>query len=184
MLETLPGTTIEVSGITENISRMLFEGIFAAGGITLSQVSAMTGLEPYMIQNWVKRGFVSPPIKRQYSPDQFSRIVLINMLRESLQLDRICGLLTYINGKLDDQSDDLIRDSELYHKYVELISHTGGIVTAPESIKVAAEEVVETYVEPIPGARKRLVKILQVMAYAHYASISRNAAEELLASLG
>ena len=129
MLKTLPGTTIEVSGITENTSRMLFEGIFAAGGITLSQVSVMTGLEPYMIQNWVKREFVSPPVKRQYSADQFARIVIINMLRESIQLDRICGLLSYINGRLHDESDDLISDSELYHKYVELISHTGGIVT-------------------------------------------------------
>ncbi|MBE6669945.1 MAG: DUF1836 domain-containing protein [Ruminococcaceae bacterium] len=183
MLKTLPGTTIEVSGITENTSRMLFEGIFAAGGITLSQVSVMTGLEPYMIQNWVKREFVSPPVKRQYSADQFARIVIINMLRESIQLDRICGLLSYINGRLHDESDDLISDSELYHKYVELISHTGGIVTNRESVRTAAEQVAANYVEPIPGARQRLVKILQVMAYAHYASISRSAAEEILSSL-
>ena len=183
MLKTLPGTTIEISGINENSSRTLFAGIFAAGGITLSQVSVMTGLEPYMIQNWVKREFVPPPIKRQYTADQFSRIVIINMLRESLQLDRICGLLEYINGKLHDQSDDLISDSELYHKYVEMISHTGGIVTNREEVRKAAEKVAGNYVEPIPGARQRLIKILQVMAYAHYASISRNAAEELLSSL-
>ena len=183
MLKTLPGTTIEVSEVTENTSRMLFEGIFAAGGITLSQVSVMTGLEPYMIQNWVKREFVPPPIKRQYTADQFARIVIINMLRESLQIDCICGLLSYINGKLHDESDDLISDSELYHKYVELISHTGGIVKNRESVKAAAESVAQNYEEPVPGARMRLVKILQVMAYAHYANISKRAAEEILSTL-
>lgn len=183
MLKTLPGTTIEVSGIKEDTSRILFEGIFAAGGITLSQVSVMTGLEPYMIQNWVKREFVSPPVKRQYSADQFARIVIINMLRESLQLDRICGLLTYINGKLYDESDDLIVDSELYHKYVELISHTGGIAANREYVRKIAEQVAQSYVEPIPGARQRLITILQVMAYAHYASMSRKAAEEILSSI-
>ena len=54
MVKVLPGTTIEISGLSKDISRVMFDGIFAAGGITLSQVSVMTGLEPYMIQNWVK----------------------------------------------------------------------------------------------------------------------------------
>ncbi|MFR8526814.1 MAG: MerR family transcriptional regulator [Flavonifractor plautii] len=27
----------------------------------LSQVASLTGLEPYVIQNWVRRGFVAPP---------------------------------------------------------------------------------------------------------------------------
>ena len=98
MAIVLPGTTIEVSQVYKGTSRTMFNGIFAAGGITLSQVSVMTGLEPYLIQNWVKRGFVSPPLKRQYSKNQFARIVIINMLRESLQLDKICGLLSYINA--------------------------------------------------------------------------------------
>ena len=84
MTTTLPGTTIEVSEMRKGISRQLFDGIFAAGGITLSQVCTMTGLEPYLIQNWVKRGFVSSPVKRLYSREQFARIVIINMLREAL----------------------------------------------------------------------------------------------------
>ena len=183
MATTLPGTTIEVSGVDKGVSRLMFDGIFAAGGITLSQVSVMTGLEPYLIQNWVKRGFVSPPQKRQYSKNQFARIVIINMLRETLQLDRICGMLTHINGSLNDESDDLIGDSELYHKYTDMIACTSGIVTSRESIIAASEKVTEDYIEPIPGARKRLMKILQIMAYAHYATISRRAAEEMLSQL-
>ena len=184
MVTTLPGTDIEVSGIKPSISKMMFDGIFAAGGITLSQVSVMTGLEPYIIQNWVKRGFVSSPVKRQYSKDQFARIVTINMLKESLQLDKICGLLSYINGALNDDSDNLISDSELYHKYVDLIACNGGEVTTDrKAVENASVEVTMDYKEPIPGARQRLIKILQVMTFAHYASVSRKSAEEILSKL-
>ena len=183
MATTLPGTTIEVSGIEKGGSKRMFDGIFAAGGITLSQVSVMTGLEPYLIQNWVKRGFVSPPVKRQYSKNQFARIVIINMLRESLQLDRICGLLSYINGSLNDESDDLIGDSELYHLYVNMIACNDGVVAGNETIRLAAEQALAEYEEPVPGAKQRLVKTLQIMVHAHYASLSRRAAEELLARL-
>jgi len=51
MITTYPGTTIEVLSLQKGSSRTLFNGIFATGGITLSQVSNMTGLEPYLIQN-------------------------------------------------------------------------------------------------------------------------------------
>ncbi|MBQ8533779.1 MAG: DUF1836 domain-containing protein [Clostridia bacterium] len=182
MATILPGTTIEVAQLKNGSSRQMFDGIFAAGGITLSQVSVMTGLEPYHIQNWVKRGYVSPPQKRQYSKNQFARIVIINMLRETLQIDRICGLLGYINGKLYDESDDLIDDSELYHMYTDMIA-SKGVSGNEQTVIAAAEDAVSGYNEPIPGAKSRLIKILQVMTYAHYASLYRKQAEELLSTL-
>ena len=182
MTGTLPGTTIEVSEIRKGISRQLFDGIFAAGGITLSQVSVMSGLEPYRIQNWVKRGFVSSPQKRQYSKRQFARIVIINMLCESMQLDRICDLLSYINGKLQDESDDIIDDSELYHRYTDMIADIQGTISH-EDIRRAAKQAVADYAEPQPGDRQRLEKVLQVMAYAHYATLARRTAEETLSQM-
>lgn len=182
MTTTLPGTTIEVSEMRKGISRQLFDGIFAAGGITLSQVSIMTDLEPYRIQNWVKRGFVSSPQRRQYTKNQFARIVIIHMLCESLQLDRICELLSYINGNLHDESDDIIGDSELYHRYTDMIADTGSVISHT-SIRQAAKQAAADYAEPVPGARERLEKTLQVMAYAHYAAIARHTAEETLAQL-
>ncbi len=182
MTTTLPGTTIEVSEIRKGISRQLFDGIFAAGGITLSQVSVMTDLEPYRIQNWVKRGFVSSPQHRQYTKNQFARIVIIHMLCDSLQLDRICELLSYINGNLNDESDDIIDDSELYHRYTDMIADAGGIISH-ETIRQASKQAAADYAEPIPGARERLEKTLQVLAYAHYATIARHTAEETLAQL-
>lgn len=176
----LPGTTIEVTELQKGSSRTMFDGIFATGGITLSQVAIMTGLEPYAIQNWVKRGFVSSPKKRVYTKDQFARIVIINMLRESLQLDNICVLIAHINGTLNDESDDLIYDSELYHTYVDMVAHLGGIVSDERMIREAASAAVDGYAEPVAGAKERLVSVLTVMAYAHYAAHTKRAAEELL----
>lgn len=184
MVATLPGTTVEVSKIEKDTSRSLFDGIFAAGGITLSQVSVMTGLPPHDIQNWVKRGFVSSPQKRQYSKNQFARIVIINMLRETLRIDSIISLLGYINGTLNDESDDLIGDAELYHRYVDMFALLKSDAINGDAISDAAEKTADDYKEPVPGAKKRLKKMLEVMAYADLASVTRKKAEQLLSHLG
>lgn len=63
---------------------------------------------------------MAPPERKRYSRRQFSRIVLINMLKDSMQLDKICALLSYVNGELDDESDDLIDDFQLYLYIVRL----------------------------------------------------------------
>ena len=78
MCNTLPGTSIEVLNLEKGCSKSLFDGIFAADGITLSQVCVMAGVEPYLVQNWVKRGFVSSPRKRLYSSYQSTTDVFIS----------------------------------------------------------------------------------------------------------
>ena len=183
MSTTYPGTTIETTALTKGSSKMLFDGIFATGGITLSQVSVMTDLEPYIIQNWVKRGFVSPPVKRVYSREQFARIVIINMLRESLQIEKICGLIRVIGGVLDDTLDDLISDDELYHRYVDMVSDESINITDPASALEAASRACADFEECISGSAKKLIKILQVMLYAHSAARLRSSAEEILSTL-
>ncbi|MBQ8332014.1 MAG: DUF1836 domain-containing protein [Clostridia bacterium] len=182
MSSTFPGTTIETTSLDRGSSKLLFDGIFATGGITLSQVSVMTGLEPYLIQNWVKRGFVSPPVKRMYSKNQFARIVIINMLREVLQIDRICGLIHIIGGS-PDNPDDLIGDDELYHRYVDMLADTSINITDKRSVLEAAQAACANCNDSLPTARKQLVRILQVMLYAHTASKLRQSAEELFADL-
>ena len=178
-----PGTTIEVLSMEKGSSRRLFDGVFATGGITLSQVSVMTGLEPYLIQNWVKRGFLTSPVKRVYSKDQFARIIIINMLRESLQIDKICGLIKVIGGVLEDESDDLISDSELYHRYVDMLAENSINTNDPSSVALAAEGATADFEGDSKGARRQLIHILQVMAYAHAASTFRRSAEDILATL-
>lgn len=183
MATTFPGTTIEVTELKKGSSKALFDGIFAAGGITLSQVSVMTGLEPHVIQNWVKRGFLSSPVKRQYSRQQFARIIIINMLRDSIQIDRICELIRVIEGEVNDPNDDLIRDNELYHRYVDMLSELRFDMIDGDTVMQAAENASADYVERVPGEKKKLCRLLQVMFYAHTASRVKEKACELLATL-
>lgn len=183
MSTTFPGTTIEILCLEKGSSKLLFDGIFATGGITLSQVSVMTGLEPYLIQNWVKRGFVTSPVKRLYSREQFAQIVIINMLRDALQIERICNLIHIIGGIPDDPNDDLISNDELYHRYVDMLSGSEVNLTDERLVLEAAENAVLGFEEKVPGAKKKLIRILQVMLYAHASSKLRDSAGEILSTL-
>lgn len=183
MSKNFPGTTIEVSKLEKNCSKMLFDGIFATGGITLSQVSVMTGLEPYIIQNWVRRGFLTPPQKRVYSRQQFARIAIINMLKESLQLDKICKLVEMIGGDPNDPSDDLISDNLLYHMYVDMLAENDINVLDEKTVSLATEKAAGQINERQPGDKKILAQILQIMLYAHTASQIRSRAEQQLLAL-
>lgn len=183
MPNTYPGMTVEVLKLQKGDSRRLFDGVFAAGGITLSQVSVMTGLEPYQIQNWVKRGFVTSPVKRMYSKKQFARIVIINMLRESLQIEKICELIKIIAGKPGDESDDLISDDELYHQYVDMLAEAEVNPLDDASVTAAAMQAASRCEERIPNTKKRLQHIFTVMVYAHAASELRRKSDEAFAVL-
>ena len=183
MITKYPGTTIEVTNLKCGSSKILFDGIFAAGGITLSQVSNMSGLEPYLIQNWVKRKFVSSPTKKMYSKEQFARIIIINMLRESLQIESICNLIQIIGGDVDDQFDDLIKDDDLYHRYVDMLCDSSREDLNESNVKKMAENAIKDLEHQTPDTKNKLVKILEIMFYAHRASQLRDSAKELLSTL-
>ena len=105
---TLPGTMLSVDADRPQAAEEVFSSLFLAGGLVLSQVTQVTGLEPYIIQNWVRRGFLAPPKQRKYTRRQLSRILMINALKSTLSIEQICKLLSYINGALDDEGDDTI----------------------------------------------------------------------------
>ena len=90
---TIPGTVLQ--GQRENADRIdgLFQSMFLAGGLTLSQVANVSGLEPYTIQNWVKRGFLPPPRNKRYDMEQLCRILNINILRGPMPLEQIVKLM-------------------------------------------------------------------------------------------
>ncbi len=183
MSMTFPGTCIECSKLEVGCSRVLFDGVFATGGITLSQVCIMTGLEPYLVQNWVKRGFVTSPKARVYSRQQLARVIIINMLRQSLQIDKICGLIKVISGVPDDTSDDLIMDNELYHLYVDMLAKGNINISDEKSVERAVMEATKDFREPTPGAAKQLRKILSIMLYAHSASQLSLMSDQILSTL-
>lgn len=178
----IPGTVIagrreESDGLQEKFSAM-----FLAGGIVLSQVSSITGLEAYTVQNWVKRGFLSPPQRKRYTLRQLCRVMNINMLKSVLPMEKICGLLGYINGALDDESDDLIDDTVLYFTFVRLAARAGELPTGPVRHR-AIEETLQGYREPVPGARERVEHVLEIMLTAWSAAQLQRQAEEMLAQI-
>lgn len=177
---TIPGTVLQVQD-TEHIQEQI-SSMFLAGGIALSQVASITGLEPYTVQNWVKRGFLSPPEKKRYTLRQLCRIMNINMLKSVLSLDDICGLLRYINGSLSDESDDLIDDSQLYFLFVRLASHHRQM-NDPNGREAYLQKVLTDYREPIPGAKARVEKVLRIMLTAWAAAQLRQSAEGMVLAL-
>lgn len=176
---TIPGTVLEIPRKDAEHIEDVFQSMFLAGGIVLSQVSSITGLEPYTVQNWVKRGFLAPPEHKRYSLRQLCRIININMLKSVLPMERICGMLTYINGQLDDESDDVIDDSQLYFMFVRLAARAKELYHEQER-DALLEQAMEDYAEPIPGARDRVKRVLRIMLTAWLAARMRQEAEKLL----
>lgn len=176
---TLPGTTLEALRSDADRTDELFGSMFLAGGMVLSQVASITGLEPYIIQNWVKRGFLAPPVNKRYDLEQLCRLLNINLLRLALPLERICTLMQYINGNLTDESDDLIDDADLYFMFVRLASRARHM-TDTEEWETAISTVLADYEEPIPGAKERISKVLRIMITAWIASRLRQSAEAML----
>jgi len=134
------------------------------------------------VQNWVKRGFLSPPQHKRYSMQQLCRILHINMLKSVLPLERICSLLGYINGKLDDEGDDIIDDATLYFLFVRLAARSKQL-DDPAAWKQAMEEALCNYREPVPGARERIENALRIMLIANVASKMAQTAERMLDEL-
>ena len=175
----LPGTVLKAEAEEASGVESLFAPMFLAGGMVLSQVSSITGLEPYIIQNWVKRGFLSPPQNKRYTLRQLCRILNINMLKGVLPMERVCAMLGYINGQLDDDSDDTIDDSRLYFMFVRLAAHAKQI-DQNQAWQEAIDQVLQDYDEPIPGARERIAQVLRIMLIAYIAARMKEQAETLL----
>lgn len=178
----IPGTVLSAAIDEADSLEEKFSAMFLGGGMVLSQVAAVTGLEPYTIQNWVKRGFLTKPVQKKYSLRQLCRILNINMLKSALPMEEICGLLGYINGSLDDESDDLIDDSRLYFLFVRMASHHRQM-NNPAGRDQKLEEVLSGYEEPVPGARQRVKKVLQIMLTAWAAALLRQQAEQMVQQL-
>ena len=179
---TLPGTVLTTQREEAPYIEQQFTAMFLAGGIALGQVAHITGLEPYTVQNWVKREFLPPPEHKRYNMNQLCRIININMLKKVLPMEQICGLLTYINGDLDDAGDDLIDDAKLYFLFVRLASGFSTMQN-PDGRDVAIEAALESYREPVPGAKERVKKVLRIMLTAWAAAQLHDAAEKMVAEL-
>lgn len=170
MIDKLPGTVIDFSEQAEENAFSLIEPILTVtGGITLSQLSALTGLQGSTIQNWIKRGWVSATTDKKYTERQILRILLINILRNSMKLEDIAKLMSYINGKVDDLSDDILHDKQLYNLLCKLICilDRKSIYTPLEISEEINKNLGAEYGDE---ERKRLNKVLFIMIMGYRSS--------------
>lgn len=180
----LPGTVLSVDADRPQAAEEVFSSLFLAGGLVLSQVTQVTGLEPYIIQNWVRRGFLAPPKQRKYTRRQLSRILMINALKSTLSIEQICKLLSYINGALDDEGDDTIDDTELYGAFVLVAGNVQkhDLTLESEMNRLIADGL-KDYKESIPGAKERIEQALRIMITAWRAAQLQTKAQSMMNAL-
>ena len=181
----IPGTKLMKSDMG-NVTGLEFlsKVFFISEGVMLSQIREVSGIDGSTLQNWTKRGWVANARLKKYNIDQVAHILIINMLRSCIQLDKIALLLHYINGKIDDKSDDIIRDSVLYD-YICRILETlmRQDVCSMASIKEVIREQIADYEEAMPGARDRLANALEIIVVAYYAALIKRRSDEMLTDL-
>ena len=139
----------------------------ATGGLSLSQVCAVTGLESSTIQNWVKRGWVAHPKGKKYQEIHISRILIINALKECIKLEHIALLMSYINGPSALKGEGIIKESELFNYLCGALSRMGKAQDNSRSgVESVVEAVTRSYIGPAPDSRVRIRKALALMIYA------------------
>lgn len=183
--DLVPGTKLhrsEVDGATG--LAFLKKVFFITDGVMLTQIRDVSGIDGSTLQNWTKRGWVANSRLKRYDINQVAHILIINMLRSCMQLDKIAFLIEYINGSVNDKSDDIIPDSTLYDYICRILDKlTAYDICYLSSIREAIAEVTEDYEEKVHGARKRLVSALEIIVVAHYASITKRYSDSMLDEL-
>lgn len=180
--ELIPGTKLfraEMGGVTglDFLNKMFF----ISNGVMLSQIREVSGIDGSTLQNWTKRGWVENSRLKKYDINQVAHILIINMLRSCMQLDKIAFLIQYINGKIDDKSDDIIEDSVLYDYICKILDKLMTYeVCSLGSIRETIIEVTNGYKENIVGAKNRLTNALEIIVVAYYASLIKSYADDML----
>ncbi len=178
--DLIPGTKLsraEMDGVTglEFLSKIFY----ISDGVMLTQIRDISGIDGSTLQNWTKRGWVENSKLKRYNINQVAHILIINMLRSCMQLDRIAFLIQYINGKVNDKSDDIIPDAELYDYICKILDKLMTYeICSLGSIKEAIDEVISDYSEVVRGAKERLVNALEIIIVAYYATLVKKHSDE------
>ena len=185
MNRKIPGTTLNFDERARDEVFELIEPVLeATGGLTLSQLSKLTGLEGSTIQNWIKRGWVSATHGKKYSQKQVLRILLINMLRGSMKLDDIAKLMEYVNGDVDDVTDDMISDAALYNILCSIIftAEDEGAFDS-KSVRKLIKKATEDFADKIYFGEEKLRKAMFVMIMAYRSSCLKQEMETVLTDI-
>lgn len=177
-----PGTMLETDPEHFNPLACIPDVLWDSGGVVMGQLRQITGLETAVIQNWIKRGYVAPPINKHYSIDQVARILIINALRDSLPLEKIAQLIRFVNGSLVDTSDDLIADSRLYDLFCRMavVLQENNYHTFEQMEAFA--DVQTSSIEPAT-ARPRIRTVLLLMSVCYQSILIRQRVENWIEEL-
>lgn len=182
----IPGTIVDRSKMNGAAGEPFLDKVFyITDGIMLTQIREITGIDGTTLQNWLKRGWVASPKGKYYSKEHLARILLIAMMRDTMQLGRIAQVLAYINGKVDDTSDDIIPESVLYGYVCRVVdSLADGDSAGLNELDAAVETVLVDYEERYAGAKKRLARGISIIVTAYYATLVKHHAEDMIDQLG
>lgn len=183
--DLIPGTKLKQSDM-DGLTGLEFlkKVFFISDGVMLTQIRDISGIDSSTLQNWTKRGWVVNSKLKKYDIDQVAHILIINMLRSCMQLDKIDFLIHYINGEVGNASDDIIRDSELYDYICRILNHMMNSGTCDlSSFREYISEITDNYVEPMEGARERLNKALEVILVTYYAALIKQQATKLMEAI-
>lgn len=178
MQSIMPGTTlIWPKEAGDDAFSLLTPALsLSGGGLSLSQLSQLTGLTTSGIQNWVKRGWVPHPIEKRYGRFQVARVLLLNLLRPAMQLERIVALLALLNGEVDDPQDDRLSEVTLYNILCSGTRELRRCPTAdPDSLKALASSLLQRY--DVPPAEDVLTVLTLFLASMAAAQLIRWAEE-------
>ena len=158
----IPGTILKRKDMGDVTGMEFLKKIFfISSGVMLSQIREISGIDGSTLQNWTKRGWVANSKLKRYNIDQVAHILIINMLRDCLQLDRITFVIRYINGNVED--DDATYDIS--------------------SLRTCISEVTADYEETVSGARKRLDQALEIIIAAYYAALIKRYSDRMIEEL-
>ena len=186
MPEYIPGTVLRFnSSAAEDCYSVIAPLLTVTKGLTLAQVRSLTGLEASTIQNWVKRGWVKNPEGKRYGEEQLMRIILINMMRGSMQMEQIAFLMSYINGSVEDRSDDILPDRELFNILCSIIYICEQNSVSDEKY---LDKVIDAQLEKVKISdaisQKKLRTALRAMVLAILSRQMRELAQKAFAQLG
>ncbi len=181
----LPGSVItkENAGGLDG-EEFLDKVFFLTDGIMLSQIKEISGVDGTTLQNWVKRGWIGSTVNKKYSKNQLARILIINMLRDTMHLKEVDFLLRYINGTINFEEDDIIPEARLYGYICRITDSLAGrrSLGVPQ-LKVLIRQAVAEYSEKMPGAKERLENALAIIVTAYYASLAKEESMSLLSEI-
>ena len=182
----IPGTILKRKDMGDVTGMDFLKKIFfISSGVMLSQIREISGIDGSTLQNWTKRGWVANSKLKRYNIDQVAHILIINMLRDCMQLDRITYVIRYINGNPEDTADDIISDSLLYDYICRILDRLldDSATHDVNSLRSCIADVTTDYEERIGGARRRLNQALEIIITAYYATLIKRYSDRMVDEL-